>query len=108
MAETRRAYRRVPVKFKVNVLWKTRSGKQRQVQAQAENVSGTGMFMTVPIRLRRETPICFTVILPPEITQIPVELVCRGRVIRANRAGEPTGFGAIIDDYELRPVPPAA
>ena len=108
MAETRRAYRRIPAKFEVNVLWKTRSGRQRQVQAKTENVSGTGMFMMVPVRLRRETPISFTVILPPEITQVPVELVCWGRVVRSSRAGEPAGFGAIIDEYELRPAPPPA
>ena len=108
MVEIRRVQGRIPAKFEVNVLWKTRSGRQRQVQAKTENVSGTGMFMMVPIRLRRETPISFTVILPPEITQVPVELVCRGRVVRSSRAGEPAGFGAIIDEYELRPAPPPA
>ena len=108
MAETRRAHRRIPVKFEVNVLWKTRSGTQRQVQAKTENVSGTGMFVMVPIRLPRETPITFKVSLPTEITRVPIELVCQGRVIRSSRAGEPPGFGAIIDEYELRPAPPAA
>ena len=107
MAETRRAHKRFPAKFEVNVFWTTRSGKQRQVKAETKDVSGTGMFMTVPVRLRRETPITFKVTLPTEITRLPVELVCQGRVIRASRRGEPPSFGAIIDDYEIRPVLPA-
>ena len=108
MAEIRRAQQRIPAKFEVSVLWKTRSGMQRQVQAKTENVSGTGMFVMVPIRLRRETPITFKVSLPAEITRVPIELICQGRVIRSNRAGEPPGFGAIIDEYELRPAPASA
>lgn len=107
MAETRRAHKRIPAKFEVDVFWTTRSGKQRQVKAETKDVSGTGMFMIVPVRLRRETPITFKVTLPTEITRVPVELVCQGRVVRASRAGEPPSFGAIIDDYEIRPVLPA-
>ena len=106
MTETRRAHKRIPAQFEVSVLWTTRSGKQRQVKAETKDVSGTGMFMSVPVRLRPETPITFKVTLPTEITRVPVELVCQGRVVRASRAGEPPSFGAIIDDYEIRPVLP--
>ena len=106
MAETRRAHKRIAAKFEVSVLWTTRSGKQRQIKAETEDVSGTGMFMKVPVRLRPETPITFKITLPTELTRVPVELVCQGRVVRASRAGEPPSFGAIIDDYEIRPVLP--
>jgi hypothetical protein len=34
-----------------------------------------------------------------------LELLCQGRVVRWNRRGEVQGLGAVIDEYELRPLP---
>ena len=108
MAESRRTYRRIPVELPVSLRWLTAAGTERQAQGKTENVSGAGLFVIAPVRLRRETLISFTVILPREVTRVPIELACQGRVVRSSRAGELPGFGAIIDDYELRPAPLAA
>ena len=108
MAESRRAYRRIPVELPVSLRWRTPTGAKRQIRGKTENVSRMGLFVVAPIRLRRETPISFTVILPQEVTRVPIELACQGRVVRSSRAGELPGFGAIIDDYELRPAPLSA
>ena len=105
MAESRRAYRRIPVELPVSLRWRTPGGTERQIRGKTDNVSGAGLFVITTVRLRRETPISFTVILPQEVTRIPIELACQGRVVRSSRAGERVGFGAIIDDYELRPAP---
>jgi hypothetical protein len=60
------------------------------------------LFLVVRKRLRRSTPITITVELPLEYTKVPLELHCRGRVVRWNQPEEQPGMGAIIDDYELR------
>ena len=108
MAESRRIYRRIPVELPVSLRWRTPRGAERQIRGKTENVSGTGLFVVAPVRLRRETPISFTVILPLEVTRVPIELACQGRVVRSSRVGGRVGFGVIIDDYELRPAPLAA
>jgi hypothetical protein len=43
-------------------------------------------------------------VLPREVTQVPLELLCQGRVVRWNQHGQVQGLGAVIDEYELRPV----
>jgi hypothetical protein len=108
MAESTRAYRRIPVALPVSLRWRTPAGAERQIRGKTENVSGAGLFVVAPVRLRRETPISFTVLLPQEVTRVPIELACQGRVVRSSRVGEVSGFGAIIDKYELRPAPLAA
>jgi len=44
------------------------------------------------------------VLLPANITSVPVELLCNGRVIRWSCPGEARGMGATIDEYEFRPA----
>jgi hypothetical protein len=105
MAESTRAYRRILVELPVSLRWRTPAGAERQMRGKTENVSGAGLFVVAPVRLRRETPISFTVLLPQEVTRVPIELACQGRVVRSSRVGEVPGFGAIIDKYELRPAP---
>jgi len=95
---------RVPVHLAIEVRWKNRTGKYRQARGKTANVSGSGLFMAVPVRPRRATPITITVMLPKEVTRTPVELYCQGRVVRWSGAGELPGIGAIIDEYELRPA----
>ena len=105
MAKSRRAYRRIPVELPISLWWRTPKGAERQIRGKTENVSGAGLYVVTSVRLRRETPISFTVILPLEVTRVPIELACQGRVVRSSRPGELSGFGAIIDDYVLRPAP---
>ena len=95
----------MPVELPVSLSWRTPAGAERQIRGKTEYVSGTGLFVVAPVRLCRETLISFTVILPLEVTRVPIELACQGRVVRPSRLGELSGFSAIIDDYELRPAP---
>jgi hypothetical protein len=58
------------------------------------------MFVALPVRLRDRTPITITITLPVEVTKVPLQLCCRGRVV-----SQPPGYagiGAIIDDYQFR------
>lgn len=99
-----RAGSRIPVELPAEVRWKSRSGSFRQVEGKTGNISGAGLFMTVPVRPHVQTPITIRVSLPAEVTGVPVELVCYARVVRWSQPDELPGVAAIIDDYELRPA----
>jgi hypothetical protein len=99
-----RAGSRIPVELPAEVRWKSRSGNFRQVEGMTGNISASGLFLSVPVRPHLKTQVTIRVSLPVEVTQIPVELLCRGRVVRWSRPKELPGLGAIIDDYELRPA----
>jgi hypothetical protein len=43
--------------------------------------------------------------LPNAIAGLSVELICRYRVVRHTGGGETPAVAAIIDEYQLRPVP---
>ncbi len=104
MTRQPRAGPRIPVELPVEIMWKGPAGVSQQVAGRTGNISGNGLFLVVDKRLRRETPIRITVELPSEVTQVPLQLKCWGRVVRWNRPHEKPGMGAIIDDYELRPL----
>jgi len=89
----------------VEIQWKSPAGSLKQATGKTGNISGSGLFMEVPIRLRRATSITLKVMLPPEVTHVPLELLFKGRVVRWNRHGQVQGVGVVIDEYELRPVP---
>ncbi len=95
---------RIPVELPVQIIWKGPAGDSQTLVGKTGNISGNGLFLVVGKKLRRTTPISITVELPSEVTQVPLELRCWGRVVRWNRPHEKPGMGAIIDDYELRPV----
>ena len=104
MSNNQRAGIRIPVEFPVEVCWKSRWGRPRHVEGKTGNISGNGLFMRIPIRPRRETPVTMRVVLPATVTRVPVELHCNGRVIRWSCPGESRGMGATIDEYEFRPT----
>ena len=66
------------------------------------NISGNGVFLSLSVPLRPETPINFTLYLPPEITGTPIELVGQGRVVRGGGTGDLDGIAVIIDEYQLQ------
>ena len=88
----------------VEIRWKSRAGSPKQAMGKTGNISSNGLFIEVPVRLSRATSVKIKVLLPPEVTQVPLELLCQGRVVRWNREGQVQGLGAVIDEYELRPV----
>lgn len=93
---------RIPVELPAQVRWKDRTGKARQAEGKTSVMSGNGLFLSVPVRLRHETPITVTVKLPSKLTRVPVEIECRARVVRQAGPAAAGGFGAIIDDYRFR------
>lgn len=96
-----RAGTRIPVELPVQIHWKTPAGAERSAQGKTESMSGNGLFILAPIRLRHGTPINFTVSLPADVTKVPMQLHCKGRVIRQGRTAGPNGLGVVIDDYRL-------
>jgi len=104
--EPRRLGTRIPVALPAQIRWKSRGGNYRKTQAKTENISGNGMFMTMPTRLRLDTPIVVTLTLPAKLTHVPLELRCEGRVVRWSRTGEVRGIAATIEDYDIRPRHP--
>lgn len=93
------------MKLPVEIKWKSRNGGLKQAQGKTSDISGTGLFIEVPVRLQRETCVTIKIVLPPEVTRVPLELLCQGRVVRWNQQGQVQGLGAVIDEYELRPLP---
>ena len=91
----------------VEIRWKNRAGSPQHAIGKTGNISGSGLFIEVPIRLQRTTSVSIKVMLPREATQTPLELLCKGRVVRWNHKGQVQGLGAVIDEYELRPMPRA-
>jgi hypothetical protein len=92
------------MKLPVEIRWKSLAGTDRRVLGKTGDISGTGLFIEVGVRPRRETPVTIKVLLPRQGKQAPLELVCEGRVVRWNQRGRKQGLAAVIDEYELRPV----
>lgn len=86
------------------IQWKSRAGSTKRAVGKTDNISGSGLFIEIPMRLHRTTSVMIKVVLPPEVTKVPLELLCQGRVVRWNQHGQVRGIGAVIDEYELRPV----
>jgi hypothetical protein len=89
----------------VEIRWKSRAGNPKQAMGKTGNISGSGLFIKIPVRLHRATSVMIKVMFPREVTRVPLELLCQGRVVRWSRRGQVQGLGAVIDEYELRPVP---
>lgn len=100
----RRTSKRMEMELPVEIRWKNRAGSLKQAMGKTGNISGSGLFIEVPVRLRQATSVKIRVLLPREVTQVPLELLCQGRVVRWNQEGQVQGLGAVIDEYELRPV----
>jgi len=101
----RRASQRIPMEFPVEIRWKTHARSLKQAMGKTGNISGSGLFIEIPIRLHRATSFMIKVTLPHEVTRVPLELLCQGRVVRSYHHGQVQGLGAVIDEYEFRPVP---
>ena len=93
---------RIPIELPVEIQWKTRTGTSKKAQGMTSSISSNGVFMTVPVKLPLKTAITISVNLPVEFTRIPLRLLCRARVVW--QSARPQGLGAVIDDYQLRPV----
>jgi hypothetical protein len=101
----RRTGQRITMGLPVEIRWTSRTGSEKQAMGKTGNISGSGLFIEIPVRLQRETAFTMKVMLPRKKSQGPLELLCQGRVVRWNRRGEVQGLGAVIDEYELRALP---
>jgi hypothetical protein len=99
----RRVSQRIPMGLPVDIRWKTRAGTQKQAMGKTGNISGNGLFIEIPVRLPRSTSLAMNVVLPRGATQVPLELLCQGRVVRWEQDGQVKGLCVVIDEYELRP-----
>lgn len=92
---------RIPVELPVQIRWKTQAGREVFAQGKTQSMSGNGLFILAPVRLRHDTAIQFTVALPTEVTNTPMQLHCEGRVVRQRKGPPSAGLGVVIDDYRL-------
>jgi len=95
---------RIPIELPVHIQWKGQKGSSRKASGKTENISGNGLFLSLPGKVGRNTRIKLTVEFPSDATPRPLQLLCLGRVVRWNKSGEQPGIGVIIDDYEIRPA----
>ena len=107
MHESRQA-KRYPLKLPAQVRWKAHGKSASGVQGETEDISSSGLLVVIPNRLPLGTTINVTIQLPSELTRVPVELACQGRVVRKSRMAIGQGISAIIEDFELRPSPQKA
>ena len=97
-----RAGMRIPIELPVNLRWKSPAGIQQRAKARTGNISGNGLFILTSVRLRHDTEIQFTVLLPSVITKVRAKLDCQGRVVRQRSERGASGLAVVIDDYQLR------
>ncbi len=86
----------------MHLRWKSPAGVYRQVEGKTATISGNGLYVSVPTRPPQKTSITFKIALPVEVTRVPLELQCEGRVVRWFQSGKGSGIGAVIDDYKLQ------
>ena len=98
-ARDQRSMRRFSMQLPVQVT--PRDGQE--VLAVTKDVSARGVFIYVDSDLAENTPIEFTLTLPPEITMTQsIRVRCKGKVVRVDR--EQTGkigIAAMIDHYQF-------
>jgi hypothetical protein len=99
-----RSSARVPLQLPIEVHWKSPAGRRRRAQGTTANISGTGVFLSLPARIQLDTSINFIVFFRGKARRIAFRLMGNGRVIRCSGSAEPPGIAIIIDDYCLRPV----
>jgi len=99
-----RTGQRFLLKLPVEVQWRSPAGDLRKSTGKIRDISGSGIFIDIPIRVPRSTNISIKAVLPLEVTRVPLELLCKGRVVRWNRHAQGQGLGATIDEYEFRPI----
>lgn len=80
------------------------------IEGTTRDVSARGVFILLNSDLAEDSPLEFTLTLPPEITMTrSVRVHCIGRVLRVAREGtSAVGVVAMIDNYRFVPEAKAA
>ena len=100
-ASDQRTIQRFDMKLPVTV----KSADGEAIEATTRDVSARGVFIQIDADLAPDSPLEFTLTLPPEITMTcSVRVHCTGRVLRTVRPKDgPVGIVAIIDNYKFVP-----
>jgi len=98
----RRQDKRYPLRLPAQVRWKARGKSVGRAQGRTGDISSSGLMVVIPNPLALGTTVHVTINLPTELTKVPVELCCLGRVIRKGGTGKGQGISAIIEDFQLR------
>ncbi len=107
MAEARTG-KRFPLQLPITI----REGKSStKHKGTTSNLSAAGVFIRADASLRVGSTVEFDITLPPEVTGTskPVEIRCRGRVVRAEgkpgagkkKAEKKGGLACVIDHYKF-------
>jgi len=102
-----RTGQRFPLRLPVEIRWKSSAGRLKKAAGKLVDISSSGILVEIPVRVPEATPISIRAVLPREVTRVPLELFCKGRVVRWNQRGHVQGVGATIDEYEFRLMPRA-
>lgn len=106
MAEPRlekRAARRFALRVPVTV---NRDSLTQNEMAQIRDVSARGICFYMDSGIEKDSPIGFTLTLPPEITLTEsIRVQCKGRVVRveSGRNDGKVAVAAVIEEYEFLP-----
>jgi len=100
--QEKRATRRFALKLPVTVS-STESGIQEK-PAQIRDVSARGISFYFDSPLAQDSPIEFTLTLPPEVTMTEsIRVRCKGKVVRLDQgAQDKLAVAAVIEEYEFQ------
>jgi len=98
-----RTGKRFPLALPITIRPKKMS---RTAAGTTANVSAAGVYIQSSANLEVGSLIEFDITLPPEIvgTRLPVEIVCKGRVVRmesTSKGKKKNGIACVIDHYKF-------
>jgi c-di-GMP-binding flagellar brake protein YcgR len=99
----RRQSKRYPLSLPAEVRWRARDKGVNKARGETGDISSSGLMLVLPKALPLGTTINVTIHLPVELTKVPIELSCMGRVVRKSRMEKGQGISAVIEDFQLKP-----
>ena len=102
----KRAARRFALRVPVTVNRSPEAQNNNNEVAQLRDVSARGICFYLNNAIDKDSPIGFTLTLPPEITLTEsIRVQCKGRVVRVEngRADGKIAVAAVIEEYEFLP-----
>ncbi len=100
MQEEKRNTRRFS--FNLPVMVKKLGGGVRELQGYTREVSSRGAFVYLSSEAEEGATIEFVMTLPAEITLAePIQVSCRGRVLRVERSEKKQGIAVAIENYDF-------
>lgn len=102
----KRAARRFALRVPVTVNRSPQVQNNSSEEAQLRDVSARGICFYLNSAIDKDSPIGFTLTLPPEITLTEsIRVQCKGRVVRVEngRTDGKIAVAAVIEEYEFLP-----